>query len=65
MDNIEIQSAMIRALIADRDKWRDIADRLADAIQDIHYIFPRMEKLTLEYLDLCDEMFGDAFVDRH
>lgn len=58
MDVVAMQQAQLRAVTADRDKWRDIADKLADAIQDIHYIFPRMEKLTLEYLDLCDEFFG-------
>jgi len=58
MDVIAMQSATMRALTAERNKWREIAEKLADAIQDIHYIFPRMEQLTTEYLDLCDEFFG-------
>jgi hypothetical protein len=58
MDVIAMQSATMNALRLERDKWREIAEKLADAIQDIHYIFPRMEQLTTEYLDLCDEFFG-------
>ena len=58
MDIVAMQAATMNALRLERDKWKDIAEKLADAIQDIHYIFPRMEKLTLEYLDLCDEFFG-------
>lgn len=72
MDNIEIQSAIIRALVADRDKWHDmannwhdmadkwhdIADCLADAIQDLHHMIPSLQAVTQDYLDLCDEFFG-------
>ena len=54
MDTNEMHSAMVRAIMADRDKWRDMADMLADAIQDLHHMIPSLEKVTGQYLDLCD-----------
>ena len=54
MDNIEMQSAMVHAIMADRDRWRDMADRLADAIEDMHHILPQMQAVIGAYLDLCD-----------
>lgn len=65
MDIVAMQSATMNALRVERDKWRDMADCLADAIQDLHHMIPSMQKVTEEYLDLCDEFFGDAFVERH
>jgi hypothetical protein len=58
MDVIAMQSATMNALRVERDKWRDMADCLADAIQDLHHMIPSMQKVTEEYLDLCDEFFG-------
>ena len=58
MDIVAMQSATIRALTSDRDKWREMADCLADAIQDLHHMIPALQKVTEEYLDLCDEFFG-------
>jgi ferric iron reductase protein FhuF len=58
LDVVAMQSATIRALTADRDKWKDMADCLADAIQDLHHMIPTLQKVTEEYLDLCDEFFG-------
>jgi hypothetical protein len=58
MDISEMQQATIRALTADRDKWRDMADCLADAIQDLHHMIPALQRVTEDYLDLCDEFFG-------
>ena len=58
LDIVAMQSATIRALTADRDKWHDMADCLADAIQDLHHMIPAMQKVTEDYLDLCDEFFG-------
>ena len=58
MDVVAMQSATIRALTADRDKWKDMADCLADAIQDLHHMIPSLQAVTEEYLDLCDEFFG-------
>lgn len=55
MDTNEMHSAMVRAIMADRDKWRDMADRLADTIQDLHHMIPSLEKVTDQYLDLCEE----------
>lgn len=54
MDNIEMQSAMVQAIMADRDRWRDMADRLADTIQDLYHMVPTLEKITCQYLDMCD-----------
>ena len=58
LDVIAMQSATIRALTSDRDKWKEMADCLADAIQDLHHMIPTLQKITEEYLDLCDEFFG-------
>ena len=58
LDVIAMQSATIRALTSDRDKWKDMADCLADAIQDLHHMIPSLQAVTEEYLDLCDEFFG-------
>jgi hypothetical protein len=58
MDIVAMQSATMNALRIERDKWRDMADCLADAIQDLHHMIPSMQKVTEEYLDLCDEFFG-------
>ena len=58
LDIVAMQSATIRALTSDRDKWREMADCLADAIQDLHHMIPSMQRVTEEYLDLCDEFFG-------
>jgi hypothetical protein len=58
LDVVAMQSATIRALTADRDKWKDMADCLADAIQDLHHMIPSLQAVTEEYLDLCDEFFG-------
>ena len=58
LDIVAMQSATIRALTSDRDKWHDMADCLADAIQDLHHMIPSMQKVTEDYLDLCDEFFG-------
>lgn len=58
LDIVAMQSATIRALTADRDKWHDMADCLADAIQDLHHMIPTLQKVTEDYLDLCDEFFG-------
>ena len=58
LDIVAMQSATIRALTADRDKWKDMADCLADAIQDLHHMIPSLQAVTEEYLDLCDEFFG-------
>jgi hypothetical protein len=58
MDIVAMQSATMNALRLERDKWRDMADCLADAIQDLHHMIPSMQKVTEEYLDLCDEFFG-------
>ena len=58
LDIVAMQSATIRALTSDRDKWKDMADCLADAIQDLHHMIPSLQKVTEEYLDLCDEFFG-------
>ena len=72
LDTVAMQSATIRALTDDRDKWHDMAnnwhdmadkwrgmaDCLADAIQDLHHMIPSLQAVTEEYLDLCDEFFG-------
>ena len=53
-----MKEVQVRALVAERDKWRDMADCLADAIQDLHHMIPAMQKVTEDYLDLCDQFFG-------
>ena len=58
LDIVAMKEVQVRALVAERDKWRDMADCLADAIQDLHHMIPAMQKVTEEYLDLCDEFFG-------
>ena len=58
MDIVAMKEVQVRALIAERDKWRDMADCLADAIQDLHHMIPALQKVTEEYLDLCDQFFG-------
>ena len=58
MDIVAMKEVQVRALIAERDKWRDMADCLADAIQDLHHMIPTLQKVTEEYLNLCDEFFG-------
>ena len=58
MDIVAMKEVQVRALVAERDKWRDMADCLADAIQDLHHMIPTLQKVTEEYLDLCDQFFG-------
>jgi hypothetical protein len=58
MDVIAMQSATMNALRLERDKWKDMADCLADAIQDLHHMIPILQRVTEDYLDLCDEFFG-------
>ena len=58
MDIVAMKEVQVRALVAERDKWRDMADCLADAIQDLHHMIPALQKVTEEYLDLCDQFFG-------
>lgn len=58
LDIVAMKEVQVKALVAERDKWRDMADCLADAIQDLHHMIPAMQKVTEEYLDLCDEFFG-------
>lgn len=58
LDIVAMKEVQVRALIAERNKWRDMADCLADAIQDLHHMIPAMQKVTEDYLDLCDEFFG-------
>ena len=58
MDIVAIKEVQIKALIVERDNWRYVADCLADAIQDLHHMVPTLQKVTEEYLNLCDEFFG-------